>query len=237
MLKSINQETKPLAERVAEEIQHLILDQSLKAGDKLPNEFEMAEELNVGRGTIREAVKILVSRNILEIRRGCGTFVCEKPGLTEDPLGLSFVADKQKLTEDLGEVRLMIEPAAAALAAKNATEEEIQRLEALTEEIEELIRRDESHMEKDIAFHELIAASSKNLVMPNLVPVIHSAIPLFIAWTDKELSDDTVRSHRRIVEAIRRRDPEAAREAMQEHLTINQEKLKEKLLRFRLLNV
>lgn len=226
MLKSINQETRPLAERVAEEIQHLIEDQSLKTGDKLPNEFEMAQELNVGRGTIREAVKILVSRNILEIRRGCGTFVCEKPGLSEDPLGLSFVVDKQKLTEDLGEVRLMIEPAAAALAAVHATEEDICRIEELAEEIEALIGREESHMEKDIAFHELIAASSKNLVMPNLVPVIHSAIPLFIELTDKELKSDTVRFHRKIVEAIRRRDPEGAREAMREHLTVNQENLK-----------
>lgn len=226
MLKSINQETRPLAERVAEEIQHLIEDQSLKTGDKLPNEFEMAQELNVGRGTIREAVKILVSRNILEIRRGCGTFVCEKPGLSEDPLGLSFVVDKQKLTEDLGEVRLMIEPAAAALAAVHATEEDICGIEELAEEIEALIGREESHMEKDIAFHELIAASSKNLVMPNLVPVIHSAIPLFIERTDKELKSDTVRFHRKIVEAIKRRDAEGAREAMREHLTVNQENLK-----------
>lgn len=227
MLKNINQENRPLAEQVAEQIQNLIADQSLKAGEKLPNEFEMGRELNVGRGTIREAVKILVSRNILEIRRGCGTFVCERPGIAEDPLGLNFVTDKQKLTEDLGEVRIMIEPAMAALAAKHATEEEICRIEELSREIEELIGRGESHMEKDIEFHEVLAVSSKNLVMPNLVPVIHSAIPLFIEKTDQELIGETIRTHRKIVEAIRQRDPEKARAAMEEHLTVNQSKLKE----------
>lgn len=230
MLKAINQETKPLAERVAEEIQDLIVDQSLKIGDKLPNEFEMAEELHVGRGTIREAVKILVSRNILEIRRGNGTFVSEKPGLTKDPLGLNFVADKEKLTEDLGEVRLMIEPAAAALAAKNASREEIERIEELSLTIEKLIKSGESHMEKDIEFHELIAASGKNLVMPKLVPVIHSAIPLFMERTEKELQTETMMAHRKIVEAIKRRDAKGAEEAMREHLTINQEKLIRKKL-------
>ena len=227
MLKSINQETKPLAERVAEQIQNLIAGQSLKTGDKLPNEFEMAKELNVGRGTIREAVKILVSRNILEIRRGCGTFVCEKPGLTEDPLGLCFVSDKKKLTEDLGEVRIMIEPSMAALAAEHATAEEIKKIQELADEIESLIREGKSHMEKDIEFHEFLAVSSKNLVMPNLVPVIHSAIPLFIEQTDKELQGETIRTHRKIVNAIKKRDPKEAKAAMLEHLTINQEKLKE----------
>lgn len=227
MLKAVNQENKPLAERVAEQIQDLIADQSLKTGDKLPNEFEMAQELNVGRGTIREAVKILVSRNILEIRRGCGTFVCERPGISEDPLGLHFVTDKQKLTEDLGEVRIMIEPATAALAALNATEEDIRKIEELSREIENLIGQEKSHVAKDIEFHECVAISSKNLVMPNLVPVIHSAIPLFVEKTVEELKEETIRTHRNIVEAIKRRDPEGAREAMEEHLVINQKKLKE----------
>ena len=76
MLESLNESKKLLPERVAEQIISLIADRELKAGDKLPNEFDMAQQLSVGRGTIREAVKILVSRNILEIRRGCGTFVC-----------------------------------------------------------------------------------------------------------------------------------------------------------------
>ena len=73
-------------------INQVIIDQNINAGEKLPNEFELAAHLNVGRGTIREAVKLLVARNCLEIRRGKGTFVVEKPGQIEDPLGFAPAA-------------------------------------------------------------------------------------------------------------------------------------------------
>ena len=65
--------TSSLAEQVADQINQVIIDQNINAGEKLPNEFELAARLNVGRGTIREAVKLLVARNCLEIRRGEGT--------------------------------------------------------------------------------------------------------------------------------------------------------------------
>ena len=78
MLESVKNNNKLLPEQVSEQIANLITDRALHAGDKLPNEFEMAEQLGVGRGTIREAVKILVSRNVVEIKRGRGTFVCHR---------------------------------------------------------------------------------------------------------------------------------------------------------------
>ena len=104
--------TSSLAEQVADQINQVIIDQNINAGEKLPNEFELAARLNVGRGTIREAVKLLVARNCLEIRRGKGTFVVEKPGQIEDPLGFAYVKDKITLAVDLmlffGELLLML---------------------------------------------------------------------------------------------------------------------------------
>ncbi len=94
MLESLNNNKKLLPQQATEQIIKLIRENQLQAGDKLPNEFDMAGQLSVGRGTIREAVKILESRNIVEIRRGRGTFVCEHPGMMEDPLGLALVEDK-----------------------------------------------------------------------------------------------------------------------------------------------
>ena len=102
--------TSSLAEQVADQINQVIIDQNINAGEKLPNEFELAARLNVGRGTIREAVKLLVARNCLEIRRGKGTFVVEKPGQIEDPLGFAYVKDKITLAVDLMELRLQLEP-------------------------------------------------------------------------------------------------------------------------------
>ena len=92
---------KPLADQAADLIVNYIVDNNLEAGAKLPNEFELAKAIGVGRSTIREAVKILVSRNVLEIRRGAGTFVSEDQGVSDDPLGLAFVKDKEGLAMDL----------------------------------------------------------------------------------------------------------------------------------------
>ena len=92
MFKNVQEQRElSLSERVARQISDLIKERNLSAGDKLPNEFELGESLNVGRGTIREAVKLLVARNCLEIRRGKGTFVTEELGKVNDPFGFEFV--------------------------------------------------------------------------------------------------------------------------------------------------
>ena len=226
-LESLNNNKKLLPQQVAEQIMNLIMDRELKSGDKLPNEFEMAQQLSVGRGTIREAVKILVSRNVLEIKRGRGTFVCRHPGMVDDPLGFAFVKDKKKLALDLCEVRLMIEPEIAALAALRATEQEVRELQEIEDQVADLCSRGEQHMEKDIEFHEKIAKISKNSVMPKLVPVIQAGVSVFIQVTDLALVRDTVRTHQLVVDAIRDRDSERARAAMVEHLQANRDKIED----------
>ena len=226
MLESLNNNKKLLPEQVSEQIIRLLTERQLKAGDKLPNEFDMAQQLSVGRGTIREAIKILVSRNIVEIRRGCGTFVCDHPGMVDDPLGFRFMKDKGKLALDLCEVRMIIEPEIAALAAERATEEEIEELEKVAKEVEVLCEQELQHMEKDIEFHGLIAKCSKNTVMPNIIPVIQSVISIFINITEYSLTQETIRTHRMILNAIKNHDPQEARAAMIEHLVSNREKIK-----------
>lgn len=224
-LHSINSGSKLLPERVSEQIIQLIADRELKAGEKLPNEYDMAQQLNVGRGTIREAVKILVSRNIVEIRRGSGTFVCERPGVVDDPLGFTFVRNKKKLALDLCEIRMIIEPELAALAAIRATDEQISRLEEAALAVEYLCSRGEQHMEADIHFHELIAESTENQIMPNIIPVVQTGISLFINLTDSKLLEQTVITHRMILDAIKAHDPEKARAAMVLHLEKNKDKI------------
>ena len=145
MFTEVKQTSKPLPQLVSEEIEKLIVLGEFKPGDRLPSEYELAQRLGVGRSTVREATKALVSRNILEVHRGNGTFVCEQTGLVQDPLGLRFQPDKKRLGLDLCEVRLMIEPEIAALAAQKATEEEIARMQALCDAIEEKVRRNENY--------------------------------------------------------------------------------------------
>ena len=104
MFTEVKQTSKPLPQLVSEEIEKLIVLGEFKPGDRLPSEYELAQRLGVGRSTVREATKALVSRNILEVHRGNGTFVCEQTGLVQDPLGLRFQPDKKRLGLDLGGV-------------------------------------------------------------------------------------------------------------------------------------
>lgn len=222
-LESINNSDKALPEQVADRIVEIIANGEFDKGDKLPNEFRLAEELNVGRGTIREAMKILVSKNVVEIRRGMGTYVADKPGIVDDPLGLTFIKDKDRLALDLCELRIILEPEIAAMAAQRATDHDLRQIEKACNEVERCIREGEDYSEADVAFHERIAKSSKNQVVPNVIPVIQSAIEIFIVVTDAKMTAQTIETHRLIVDAIKARDPERARREMVGHLEYNRD--------------
>ena len=109
-----------LPEIVAQNIKGMIIERSLNEGEKLPTESELTMNFNVSRSTIREAIKILIAENVVEIRHGRGTFIAKKTGITKDPLGLSF-ADRKMLLPNLLEARRLIEPNIAALAAQRRT--------------------------------------------------------------------------------------------------------------------
>ncbi len=217
---------RTLPDRAAEQIIQYIIDRELTEGDKLPNETAFAEMLNVGRGTLREAMKALASRNIVQIRQGSGMYVADQTGIADDPLGLTFITDKRQLNKDLLAIRVILEPPIAAWAAKNATDEEIAEIKTLCAETEDLILAGEEYLHKDIALHTAIAMSSKNLVVPRLLPIIHSALTMVMDETHRALSRDTIIAHRDIVQAIANRDQEAARDAMSIHLAYNRRLLR-----------
>ena len=177
----------------------------------------------MGRSTIREAVKGLVSRGILEVRRGSGTYVINTNSFEDDPLGLGKMEDKYKMALDLFEVRLMIEPEIASLACRNASEEELRKLKKLCDETEQLYRGGHNHINKDIEFHTCIAHCSKNQVVETLVPVINTAVYTFANLTHRLLKEETLETHRAITDAILKRDSVGARCAMMMHLTYNRQ--------------
>lgn len=214
---------KTLTERVADNIISYIVDNKLKPGDKLPNEFHLAEIFGVGRSTIREVIKALASRGILEVRRGAGTFVCERKEQNNDPLGLSLISDRYKLALDLLSVRLMIEPEIAAQAAENATAEDIEELGTQCNRVEQKIQDGENHIEEDIKYHACIAKCSKNLVVETLVPMINSSVAMFGNITHRKLLPETITTHRQVLDAIRNHDCAGAKCAMTMHLLYNRD--------------
>lgn len=211
-------DVKLLAEQAADKIVDLIVDNNWESGNKLPNEYELAKQLNVSRNTLREAIRALVSRNILEIRRGDGTYIAENCGVTEDPMGLKFIRDKQKLVSDLLELRFMIEPELASMAALNATDAQAGRLYELCREIEKRILRKEPYEEKDMEFHVMIARLSSNIMAPNLIPVINQSVIPFLQGRREDMERDILETHRDIVTAIQRHNPDEAHDAMYLHL-------------------
>ena len=217
--------TSSLAEQVADQINQVIIDQNINAGEKLPNEFELAARLNVGRGTIREAVKLLVARNCLEIRRGKGTFVVEKPGQIEDPLGFAYVKDKITLAMDLMELRLRLEPWVAQLAAQRIEESEKEPLRLLCQQMEHKIRTGEDHGPADKEFHAYIARCTHNSVITEIMPVITYSIEMFTKFKAPKLLEDTIRTHWQITDAICANDPKKAYDAMYEHVEENRESI------------
>ena len=207
-----------LPQKIADDIISFILEENLQPGDKLPNETILSERLNVGRSSIREAMKALASRNIVTIRQGSGTYIASNTGIMKDPLGFTFIGNKEKLIHDLIEIRFLIEPSIAALAAIHAEEEDIKNIITACDDLEELLISHKDHTEKDIAFHEAIALSSKNVVIPRLVPVINSAIPLIIESSGNALRNETIEIHREIANAIADHDAVRAHDAMYLHL-------------------
>lgn len=220
---------KLLGEQIEDELMNYILQEPIEIGQRLPNEFELAEKFGVGRSTIREAVKGLVSKGILEVKRGSGTYVMNTCSMEDDPLGLSRLQDKYKLALELFEVRLMIEPDIAALAAEFAAKEELKQLLQLCDETEQMYINGKNHIQKDIEFHTCIARCSKNRVVETLIPIINTAVLTFANLTHRTLMKETIETHRAVVNAILNRDPVGARCAMVMHLTYNRQALMKKL--------
>lgn len=218
---------KSLTQQVAETLIEEVRKGNLKPGDRVPNEFILAKDMDVGRSTIREAVKQLVSSNVFEIRRGDGTFVCENVGIGDDPLGFQFRRDQKKLAMDLCEMRLVIETWTAKTAAMNATEDDIKEMERLCKEVEDLVMQGKNHEGPDIGLHVCIAKSTGNSVVPLLVPILMNAIPLFTKFTNGSLVMPSIKQHKEIVDAIKCHDPVRAVRTMADHIVLNRDAIKD----------
>ena len=222
-MKKVNY--KSLPEKTADVLSDMLYRENYRVGMKLPNELELAERLEDSRNTVRKAVHILEERQLLEVRRGSGTFVSARLGMSDDPLGFSAVCDKNKLVRDLLDIRLMIEPRIASLAAEYASGSEIEHLRSICREMEILMDKGDKYYEKDMEFHIFIAGCSKNLVVHNLLPYIHQAIILQENVDRRRMGKKTMDAHWRIFKAIEGRHCSEAEEAMRAHLIQNRERI------------
>ncbi|NBH13954.1 FadR family transcriptional regulator [Lachnospiraceae bacterium] len=209
-----------LSDRIADSILSMItVERRFLPGSKLPNENVLSKELKVSRTTLREAIRILATEGILEIRRGKGTFV-RKDFKADKTKELSVLATAKVKARDLYEMRLIFEPEAAYYAALRATEEEIQRIMALGAEIEARIRHGQDRTEVEQAFHKSIARATHNEFMNQLMPVIYEGINkgVRLSRIHEEAVQATLVDHKILMDFLKARNGEGARNAMRIHI-------------------
>lgn len=205
-----------LSDNAAQQIVKMIEEENrFSVGDKLPNELELAGELGVSRSTLREAIKILTTNGILEIKRGKGTFVTSNTIISSNDFN-----DIATGLDDLFEMRLMFEPECAYLAAQRATDEEIDIICYYGEEIEKKILSGEDRTFEEQKFHESIANATHNAFVKQFMPIIFNAIKkgVVVLTENKEVSEDNMKDDRLIMEFLKKRNPEGARTAMRIHI-------------------
>jgi GntR family transcriptional repressor for pyruvate dehydrogenase complex len=210
-------------EQVAVQIEQRILKGELRSGDRLPTEREMAEQFHVSRTAVREAMKILAQKGLVDMRPGRGTIVID--GAQEAMQHSIGLVMKLKLGEvggsdNLVEVRAILETEIAALAAARASDEEISAMREAIMAMDESLDDADAFIEADNSFHEALARATQNtliLILVNSIvnPLSEQRKQIF------EVEGGPQRGqihHRRILDSIIRRDPEAARAAMRSHL-------------------
>lgn len=212
---------KELPAIAAERLRKIIIKKNMQPGDRFPSESELISLFGVSRSTIREAIKLLVAENVVEIRRGRGTFITRRPGLSKDPLGLHF-ADQHKLLQNLLETRMIIEPQVAYLAAQRATSRDIDMLERVVQQMQDAPDPKAVHAALDIQFHSLVAQCTQNEVLHRFLPIICESIRegYYETVTIEGSQERAMDSHLNILNAIKNRLPDVAKRETEKHITL-----------------
>ena len=212
--------TNALPVRIADQLAERITRGEFQPGNKLPNELVLSEEMQVSRTTLREALRILSTRGLVEARRGVGTFVTESRSIHAD-YDVLKIQDTNVNTKDLYEMRLMFEPQAAYYACLRASDEELATIFHYGELNERMIRhQDPQWDETEQKFHNSIASATHNPFITALLPIFNRAIHhgILLASQAPQVAEMTLYDHRVLMQYLRDRNPEGAKTAMQLHI-------------------
>jgi GntR family transcriptional regulator, transcriptional repressor for pyruvate dehydrogenase complex len=213
--------TSRLYEQIVQQIEESILKGALKPGDQLPAERELAQRFGVSRTAVREAVKALREKGLVEAYSGRGTFITD--GTTQavrQSLDLVTKIGQPEGSTHLAEVRAILEPEIAALAAVRIQESEMATMREAVAVMDAAGQDPDAYIEADLDFHLALAEGASN---PLILSLIDSIVGLLREQRMRifRVSGGPERGqvhHKKILDAIERRDPEQAREAMKAHL-------------------
>jgi GntR family transcriptional repressor for pyruvate dehydrogenase complex len=206
-------------EEVARQIERLIL-KKLKPGDKLPSERELAEMLQVSRSSIRDAIRGLELRGVVEPRQGAGTIVREASADSVVNPFANALKRRREMVSELLDFRKMLEPPLAARAATHASADEIAEMEEILQRQEAKLSRGENTIDEDAEFHYSVALASGNSVVLKVLDIV---MDLLRDSRERSLQVEgrprkSLIGHQRILAAIKRQDAESAKAAMRRHI-------------------
>jgi GntR family transcriptional repressor for pyruvate dehydrogenase complex len=210
-----------LAQHVADQLERLIVQQHFEAGERLPAERELAERFGVSRTVIREAVRTVASKGLLDVRAGSGTLVRKPSSETvAASVALLLSMNGQTTPAKVVEVRRILEVEIAGLAAQRRTDDDLRRLESILQSADEKLDDPDNFIETDIAFHAALAQGTQNELFSVLLSSIANVmtevrvVGLRVPGTPKR----ALRYHRDIFRAVERGDRDMARDAMNRHM-------------------
>jgi len=215
--------SRRLYAQIADQVAALILTGQYRPGEQLLSERELAERLKVSRPTVREAMIALEVRGLIDIRVGVGMFVRAAPA--RQSAGPAPLREPPRTALELIEARLLIEPQLAALAAERRSAADLKLLRKHLGQLKSAAERGGWSHRDDHALHETVARASGNQVLADVVGALladrdDAPAPGSEAHLSRPplVPSRSFEDHRRIVEALERRDPAAARRAMHDHL-------------------
>lgn len=208
-------------EQIAEQIEQLIVSGKLRSGDRLPTERELAEQFQASRTAVREAMKTLAQKGLVDMRPGRGTIVIDGTSQAmRHSLGLMMRVGQATGSDDLVEVREILEPEIAALAAARATAADIAALQAAVNVMDASMHDADTYIGADNDFHRALATATQNTL---ILAFVDSIVGLLSEQRKHifSVSGGPERGqlhHKHLLDAITRRDSAAARAAMRAHL-------------------
>lgn len=210
------------ADQVVAQIRTLVLSGGLGPGDRLPPEVTLAEQMGVSRTALREGMRVLEAQGLVETRQGVGTVVREI-GASQMARPMSWLAEATQGGLGFAEfhtVRRILEVETSALAAGNASSENLATLELAMTEMEASVDDPRAFAQHDAAFHEALAVMTGNCLLELLTSAIRELIEAHVQSVLSHIEPvrDVIPYHRAILDAVRSGDPETARQAMKRHL-------------------
>lgn len=201
-----------LYDQIVDQIKQLILSESIKPGERLPSERDLAVQLSANRHSVREALRVLSAGGILEIRPGSGTYVSRSADVRLSKSVFETIVEKDFRFSVL-EARKVLEPGIAALAALRATNQDLAAISEHVVTMEEQVREGVDYAAADLGFHLALVNATQNLVLIKMVNALENL--MIVLPPTKE---QAAASHRSIYAAIKDRDSAGAYKAMEGHL-------------------